>query len=87
MVVPTLLNRYESWTLQRRQVSKLHAFEMACLSRVEGVTRIDRVRNMVVQEALRQKAVSEIVKEKQRNCKAKLEQMCELPPAKGTTPM
>ena len=50
---------------------------MVCLRRVEGVTRMHRVRNVEVREALGQKAVIEIVKEKQRNWKEKLEQMSE----------
>ena len=67
MVVPTFLYGCESWTLQRRHESKLRAFEMVCLTRVEAVTRMHRVRNVEVREALGQKAVIEIVKEKQRN--------------------
>ena len=35
----------ETWTVQRRHVSKLQAFEMMCLRRVQGLTRTDRVRN------------------------------------------
>ena len=75
MVVPTLLYRCETWTVQRRHVSKLQAFEMMCLRRVQGLTRMDRVRNEEVREALGQEAVIEMVKEKQRKWKAKLEQM------------
>ena len=45
------------------------------MRRVEVVTRMNRVRNVEVSEALGQEAVIEIVKEKQRNWKAKLEQM------------
>ena len=48
MVVPTLLNGCESWTLQRRHESKLQAFEMVCLRRVERVTRMHRIRNVEV---------------------------------------
>ena len=75
MVVPTLLYGCETWTVQRRHVSKLQAFEMMCLRRVQGLTRMDRVRNEEVREALGQEAVIEMVKEKQRKWKAKLEQM------------
>ena len=39
------------------------------------VTRMNRVRNVEVSEALGQEAVIEIVKEKQRNWMPKLEQM------------
>ena len=56
MVVPTLLYGCESWTSQRRYESKLQAFEMACLRRIEGVTRMHRVRNVEVREALGQKS-------------------------------
>ena len=59
--------------MQRRHVSKLQAFEMMCLRRVQGLTRTDRVRIEEVREALRQKVVIEMVEEKQRKWKAKLE--------------
>ena len=56
----------ETWTVQRRHVSKLQAFEMMCLRRVQGLTRMDRVRNEEVREALGLEAVIEMVK-KQSN--------------------
>ena len=52
MVVPTLLYGCETWTVQRRHVSKLQAFEMMCLRRVQGLTRMDRIRNEEMREAL-----------------------------------
>ena len=77
MMVLMLLYRCETWTVQRRQVfiSKLQAFEMMCLRKVQGVTRMDRVRNEEAREALGQETVIEMVKEKQRKWKVKLEQM------------
>ena len=77
MVVPTLLYRCETWTVQKRHESKIQAFEMMCLRRVEGVTRMDRVRNVEVRKALGQEAVMDIVKEKQKKWKEKLEEMSE----------
>ena len=74
MVVPTLLYGCETWTIHK---SKLQAFEMMCLRRVEGVTRKDRVRNEEVRKALGQEAVMDIVKEKQRKWKDKVEAMSE----------
>ena len=38
MVVPTLLYGCETWTVQKRHVSKLQAFEMMCWRRVQGLT-------------------------------------------------
>ena len=77
MVVPTLLYGCETWTVQKRHESKIQAFEMMCLRRVEGVTRMDRVRNVEVRKALGQEAVMDIVKEKQKKWKEKLEEMSE----------
>ena len=45
MVVPTLIYGCETWTMQRRHESKIQACEMMFLRRVEGVTKLDRVRN------------------------------------------
>ena len=48
---------------------------MAYLKRVEGVSRIDRVRNADVREVVRQEDVMEKVKRKQRTWKENLEKM------------
>ena len=66
MVVPKLLYGCETGTILKRHESKLQAFEMMCLRRVEGVTRKDRVRNEEVRKTLGQEAVMDIVKEKQK---------------------
>ena len=77
MVVPTLLYGCEAWTILKRHESKLQALEMMCLRRVEGVSRKDRVRNEEVRKTHGQKAVMNIVKEKQRKWKDKVEAMSE----------
>ena len=77
MVLPTLLCGCEAWTILKRHESKLQAFEMMCLRRVEGVTRKDRVRNEEVRKTRGQKGVMNIVKEKQRKWKDKVEAMSE----------
>ena len=75
MVVPTLIYGCETWTMQRRHESKLQASEMMFLRRVEGVSRLDRVRNEAVRRSLGQEAVVDMVKEKQRRWKVKMEEM------------
>ena len=75
MVVPTLIYGCENWTMQRRHESKLQASEMMFLRRVEGVSRLDRVRNEDVRRSLGQEAVVDMVKEKQRRWKVKMEEM------------
>ena len=59
---PTPIYRCECWTIQRRHESKLQAFEMVCLRRVEVVAWRDRVRNVVVREALGQNGMIQIVR-------------------------
>ena len=66
MVLPTMLYECETWTLRKKHESKLQALEMRYLRRVEGVTQVDRVRNEDVRQALRQDAVLDVVKTKQR---------------------
>ena len=67
MVLPTLLYGCEAWTLQKRHESKLQALEMRHLRRVEGVTQLDRARNEDARWALRQDALLNVVKAKQRH--------------------
>ena len=55
--------------------SRLQTTEMAYLKRVEGVTRLDRVRNVGAREAVKQEEIMEKVRHKQRAWKEKLEQM------------
>lgn len=75
MVVPTLTYGCETWTMQRRHESRIQACEMMFLRRVEGVTRLDKVRNEDVRRSLGQEAVMNIVKKKQWRWKVKMEEM------------
>ena len=72
MVVPTLLYGCETWTIQKRHVSRLQATEMRYLMRVEGVTKLDKVRNEDIRQRLKQEAVVEVVRKKRRAWKEKL---------------
>ena len=61
--------------MQKRHESRLQACEMICLQRIEGVTRLDRVRNEDICESLGQMAVVKTMKERQNRWKEKLEGM------------
>ena len=61
--------------MQRKYESKIQACEVMFLRRVEGVTRLDRVRNEDVRRSLGQEAVVNMVKEKQRRWKVRMEEM------------
>ena len=67
--------RDKTWTMQREYESKIQVCEMMFLRRVEGVTRLDRVRNEDMRRSLGQEAVGNMVKEKQRRWKVKMEEM------------
>jgi len=44
-VLSVLLYNTETWCLAATQAERLKVFEMACLRKIEGVTRRDRIRN------------------------------------------
>ena len=54
MVVSTLLFGCDTWTVQKQQESRLQATEMRFLRRVEGLTMLDRVRNVGIRQRLKQ---------------------------------
>ena len=49
----------------RAESAELQAFNIMCLRRVDGVRRMDRVRNEVLRKALRQGAVLNIYREEE----------------------
>ena len=57
MVAPTLLYGCKTWITQKQHESRLQAMEMRYLRRVEGVTKLDRVRNEDISIRLKQEAV------------------------------
>ena len=75
MVVPTPLYGCETWTVQKRHESRLQACEMMCLRRIEGVSRLDRMRNEDIRQSLGQVAVVDMMKDRQMKWKEKLERM------------
>ena len=42
----------EIWTLKKKDEQRLLIFEMACLRKIRGVTRLDKIRNTAIREAL-----------------------------------
>ena len=42
----------ETWTLKKKDEQRLLVFEMACLRKILGATRLDKVRNTAIREAL-----------------------------------
>ena len=65
----------ETWTLLERHKSKVQAFEMRCLRRVEAVNSLDKVRNEDIRSRLRQLAVVLRVEKKKTEWLRKMEGM------------
>ena len=74
-VMPTLLYACETWTLLERHKSRIQALEMRCLRRVEGVTMLDKVRNVDIRSRLGQVAVVSRVENKKTEWLKKMEEM------------
>ena len=51
---------------------RLQACEMVCLPRIEGVSRVDRVRNEDIRDSLEQVAVVDMMKDRQLRWREKL---------------
>ena len=52
-VTSVLMYGCETWSLTKRQQSKVQATQTNVLQRIEGVNRLDRVRNANISETLR----------------------------------
>ena len=74
-VMPTLTYSCETWSLSKRQQSKVQATQMNVLRRIEGVRRLDRVRNVDVREKQRQEGVLDMVKSRQEKRKIRMDEM------------
>ena len=75
VMMPTLMYGCETWCLSKQQQSRVQATTMNALSRIEGVCRLDRVRNVDIREKLQQEGVLDMVKSRQVKWKARLENM------------
>ena len=54
VMMPTLMYGCETWSLSKQQQSRVQATQMNALRRIEGVCRLDRVRNVDIREKLQQ---------------------------------
>ena len=74
-MMPMLMYGCETWNLSKQQQSRVQATQMNVLRRIEGVSRLDRVRNIDIREKLRQESVLDMVKSRQERWKVRMEEM------------
>ena len=67
MVIPTLTYGCEAWALQARHEGQIQTTQMRVLQWREGVSRLDKIRNVDLRGRLRQVGVLDLVKRQQQN--------------------
>ena len=75
VTMPTLMHGCETWSLSKQQQSWIQATQMNALRRIEGVHRLDRVRNVDIRKELQQEGGLDMTKSRQVKWKARLENM------------
>ena len=65
-MLPTLVYRSELWNLLKQQESRVQATQIGVLQRIEGLSRVDRVRNMDIRFRLGQEGILDVVRRKQK---------------------
>ena len=69
----TLTYGCEIWTLQARHKGQIEAMQMRVIRRIEGVSRLDRVRNDYLRDRLKQERVLDAVKKQEQKWKQRVE--------------
>ena len=69
MVIPTLTYGCEAWTLQVRHKGRIQAMQVRVLRWIEGVSRLDRGRNVNIRSRLGQEEVVDMVTRRQQEWK------------------
>lgn len=75
ITVPTLTYACESWTIRKKDESKINAMEMKHLRKMAGKTKWDRVKNEDIREITKQEPIMGIIKRKQINWYAHIVRM------------
>ena len=74
-VLPTLVFGCEVWNQSKQQESIVQATQMRVLRRIEGVSRVDRVRNEAIRLRLGQEGILDVVRRRQKKWKNRLDKM------------
>ena len=72
-----MVYRYEVWNLSKQQESRVQATQMRVLRRIEGVSRIGRVRNEDIRLKLGHEGIPDVVRRRQEKWKNRLEEITE----------
>ena len=74
-MIPMLTYWCKAWALQARHKGRIQATQMRVLRWIEGVSRLERIRNVDLRGRLRQEGVLDLVNRWQQKWKQRLEEM------------
>ena len=74
-MIPTLMYECEAWSLSKKLQSRVQATQMRVFRRIEGVHKVDRVRNEGIRERLGQEGISDLVKRRQEKWLTRFQEM------------
>ena len=74
-MIPKLMYGCEAWSLSKKLQSRVQATQMRVMRRIEGVNKIDRVRNEVIRERLGQEGILDLVTRRQEKWLTRLQEM------------
>jgi hypothetical protein len=52
LILPILMYGSETWTMKKEDENRLLVFEMTCLRKILGVTKLDKIRNTIIRTSL-----------------------------------
>ena len=73
-MMPCLLYGCEAWSLTKQQ-SKVQATQMNVLRRIQGVSRMERIRSEHIRQHLGQESVLNVIRRRQENWKGRLNEI------------
>ena len=73
--MPSLLYSCEVWNLTKQQQLRVQAIQMSVLRRIQGVSRMDRIRNEDIRQRLGQEGILDLIRRRQEIWKCRLEEM------------
>ena len=74
-MMSSLLYGCEAWSLTKQQKLKVQAIQMNVLRRIQGVSRLERIRSEHIRQHLGQESVLELIRRRQENRKGRLSEM------------
>ena len=69
MVIPILTYECGVWALQAKHKGRIQAVQIRVLRRIEGQSRLDRIRNVDLRDRLKQEGFLDYVRRLQQNWK------------------